>query len=236
MICQCPPVMQEVGPGGGGGRTASGARSFQRIVNGEQLLHPLKLHQQAEALADAANLNETVESLSLSTVVSPTISMPQRPSAARAQFLPLAVGTGISPIALNFSVVGMFNREALSGMIVSVTGILIVNNTAGALNYNVRRLDVLTGFTLSNSVTPYSNAGPTTMASIGLAFRSDSAAQQGLLVLDGVPVRANGELFLPFKGIINNGAIIINPTTVNTRLDAYLFGETSPVRRFQAAG
>ncbi len=197
----------------------------------------VKLHSIAEAYADVSLLEETVPLMRLSPVLTPVVQLPTKPPPARAQYYPGMVGSAVPAVALNFSNVGIFNREDLSRVIVEVYGVTITNVAGVAVTFHLRRDDqpVQSGHTFSASVPAYSDAGASAQPALGMNVANNNIAAPGVL-MGTVDVPANDTMTFPFEGIINNGQFLVTGSVVNLAVIAAWWFRIFPIIQVQRPG
>jgi len=188
----------------------------------------------AEELAAQAGTEQTPD-LFLSDLLTPVIFGPQRPPLAASGYFPGCMGTVSAAVALNHSHVGLFVSGTNEHSIVRVNSITIFNVTVGRLNYTIRRLDDASGFTLSSLRPGYIHAGTPSTGAVFTAVRSNVTTPQGNQMAQ-VTLEPESKLIIKGPWIINNGALIVTPTVVNTEMRLYMNWEHWPSIRRQPAG
>lgn len=188
----------------------------------------------AEAVAAEAGTDGTPE-LVLSNIVSPVIVLQQRPPLAVSGYFPGTVGVLAVPIALNTSHAGIF-ITGLGRAMGRVNWLRVDNNASGALTYNIRRLDApFTGFPSVRAVPGYINAGIPATGTVFSLTKTDTVAAQGVFMAQ-FSIQAESSDTINGPWIINNGALLITCTTVNTVVRAQFGYEVWPAIRTQAQG
>ncbi len=188
----------------------------------------------AEAIAAEAGTEATPE-LVLSEVVTPVIQLQPRPPLASSGYFPGTIGVNSAAVALNTSHAGIFG-SGFGRAIVRVNWCLIMNPTGGTLSYQLRRVDApFTGFPSVRATPVYINAGGVTTGGVFSVTKSDTVAAQGVLIATfRIPTLQN--LMIPGPWILNDGALVVANTTVNTECRAAFGFEHWPAIRVQAAG
>jgi len=187
--------------------------------------------QVAEEIAAQAGSEDT-PAFELSPIISPVIFGPQRPPLASSGYFPGTIGAGLAPVPLNTSQVGLFVSGTNTDTIVRVNRITIINETAGVLDYSIRRLDDASGFTLVNARPGYISAGNIVSGGVFRIIRSNTVAPQGLEQSEVVVQPTSLEHF-DGPWILNNGAVIVAPAVVNTAVRIYMNYEAWPSIRQQ---
>jgi len=195
----------------------------------------VKLHAIGEAYSDVAMVEESLPRMALSAAVIPVVQLPLKPPPARSNYMPGVVGGLSAASALNFSNVGLFNDEDFSRVIVRCHAISITNRTAGAVTYDLRRLDVVTGFTFDPYVPAYSDAGVAAGTAVGRLTRNNSAASLGVNIT-ALAVEANRTEIFPFKGILNDGAFLVSSGAINEEVFAQFWFHVYPIIQPQLSG
>jgi len=185
----------------------------------------------AEELAAQAGTEATPD-LHLSDFLSPVIFGPQRPPLASSGYYPGAVGIITAAVALNFSNAGIFVEGTNTLTIVRVKSVKITNPTAGVLDYTIRRLDDASGFTIVDTIPAYISAGSPATGGVRFVRRSNITTLSGVAIA-GMTVEANSSETFDGPFIINNGALIVSPTVVNTEVRVYMPYEAWPAIRRQ---
>jgi len=191
--------------------------------------------QVAEEIAAQAGTDATPP-LFLSEALTPVIFGPQRPPLASSGYFPGCVGLNLTGVALNTSHAGLFVSGTNTDTIVRINRITIMNSGAGESDYNILRLDDASGFSITPLVPGYINAGNPSAGGIFSAIRNNTVAAQGDSM--GVVVVEPGEhLHIDGPWILNNGALVVAPIAVNTRVQVYMNYEAwSSIRRQRAGG
>lgn len=188
----------------------------------------------AEAIAAEAGTDQTPE-LVLSEVVHAVILMQQRPPSARSGYFPGTIGIAAAAVALNTSHAGIF-ISGVGGAIGRVNWVKIRNSTAGALTYNLRRLDApFLGFPSVRAVPGYINAGNTATGRVFSVTKTDTVGAQGVFMAEFI-VEADEEVHIPGPWIINDGILLATCTTVNQVVRFHAGYEVWPAIRVQPAG
>jgi len=187
--------------------------------------------QVAEEIAAQAGTEGTPD-LHLSDFLQPVIFGPQRPPLARSGYFPGIVGVASGAVALNTSHAGVFVSETNSDSIVRVNSITIFNETVLIAGYEFRRLDDATGFTIVPLIPGYVNAGTPATGGIFSAVRSNTVAAQGVL-MGQVVLEPSTNVQFDGPWIINAGALVVNPTLVNSSMRVYMNWELWPAIRAQ---
>ncbi len=189
----------------------------------------------ADAIAAAAGTDASPE-LVLSNVVSPVLQLQPRPPLAVSGYEPGTIGDNEAQIALNISHIGIFGSGA-GGAIVRVNWVMIQNNSGGDLNYELRRVDApFTGVPSVRAVPGYINAGNPTTGRVFLVMKNDTVAAIGVSLGAIFRVVNTQTLFIPGPWILNDGALMVTPTTVNQPVRAQFGYESWPAIRVQPAG
>ncbi len=188
----------------------------------------------AEELAAQAGTEQTPD-LFLNDLLTPVIFGPQRPPLASSGYFPGCAGFVVPSVALNTSQAGIFVSGTNVDSIVRVNRISLKNDSGSARIYSIRRLNDVTGFTVSALVPGYINAGNPRAGGVFSATRSNTVAPQGDLM---ATVDVENGRWEHFDGpwIINNGALIVTSDTVNTPIRIYMPYEHWPSIRRQPAG
>ncbi len=173
----------------------------------------------AEELAAQAGTEETPD-LFLSDFVSPIIFGPQRPPLSTSGYFAGCVGVDVPAVALNFGHTGIFLNGTAAASIIRVNRITIENNTGADAVFTIRRLDAIAGFTLVAAVPGYIDAGLPTSGGVFSCIRSNLTTLSGVQM---ARVRLASNAVEHFEGpwILNNGALLVAPTAVNTPVMAY---------------
>ncbi len=187
----------------------------------------------AEAIAAEAGTEETPE-LVLGDVVSPVIQLQQRPPLASSGYFPGTMGV-TSPAAATFnSHVGIF-AAGVGGGIVRVNWAMIMNTTASARTFTLRRLDTVASFPSVRLIPGYIDAGNPTTGAVFSIRRNDTVGCQGVPIAT-FALEADTNLFIPGPWILNSGGLILCNGTVNDVMTAAFGYEHWPRVRAQAAG
>ncbi len=197
----------------------------------------VKLANIADGYAEVAMVEETLPDMRLSPIITPTIQLREKPAPARTGYLPGAIGAQVAAVALNFSSVGLFNREDLSRLILEVYAVMVTNPTGSVVAFNIRRDDepVQVGMTFTAWNTAYSDAGSVAQPAIGRNTDSTETSAPGDEICR-FSVGSDSSIILPFGGIINNGQFLITPTVVNTAVHAAFFFRAFPILQEQRPG
>ncbi len=189
----------------------------------------------AEAYADIASIEETsLSRMELVPFVVPVVQLPQKPPPFTSGFSPGMVG-GTSAAAVGFiSHLGLFNNERRTNLIVKVHHVSITNVSGGGRIYNLRRLDVVAGFTFLAAVPLYINAGSGAGVDLGRVIRNNGAALGDLVGALRVPDQTT--VVFPVEAVINRGALLIAGNATNEIVEASIFYNVSPVQHFQLPG
>jgi len=188
----------------------------------------------AEELSAQAGTDQTPE-LVLGDILTPIIFGPQRPALARSGYLPGTIGRGSAAVALNTSHVGLFG-SGVGRAIVRVNWIQIHNNSGGSLSYSLRRLDSpFGGFTATQAVPGYINAGNPETGRVFSLVRSDSVAAQGTFMSEHT-VADQETVHIPGPWILNDGALLVACNTVNKPVTAAFGYEAWEAIRIQPPG
>jgi len=188
----------------------------------------------AEEIAAQAGTEETPP-FELNTVISPVIFGPQRPPLATSGYFPFTIGNSTGAVALNTSQQGIFVSGTNQDSIVRINRISIFNPSGAGLVYTIRRVDDASGFTLAAVRPGYINAGNTLSGGVFFATRTNTVGPNGFAMVE---VLVEGGSVEHFDGpwIVNNGAVVVAPTVVNTAVRTYFLGEHWPSIRRQRAG
>ncbi len=173
--------------------------------------------------------------MALGDVVVPTIQLPAKPPPSRAGYFSGSVGALSAASALNFSNVGLFNDETLTRSIVVLRNVLITNVTGAATDWEVRRLDVVSGFTFAAGVPLYVNAGLQGTAALGRVVRNNSAVASGTFVTI-VTIPDLTTIKLELNAVINAGAVLISGSAINREVRATIQYDVYPILNTQVAG
>ncbi len=192
-----------------------------------------------EIAADIQNQagTDNLPELALSDILQPIIFAPQKPPLASSGYEPGTVGLESAAVALNTSHVGIFIIAAPFGAdaIGRINWILITNLSGGTLTYTVRRLDNVTGFTAAPAVPGYTDAGQDVSGRISSLVRNNVVAAQGVEMFS-VQIPNAQSLRIPGPWIINSGAMLVAPSTVNKVCRAAFGYESWPSFRRQPVG
>jgi len=189
----------------------------------------------AEEIAAQAGTERT-PNLFLNEALTPVIFGPQRPPLAASGYFPGCMGLLSAAIALNTSHVGLFVSGTNTDTIVKVNRISIFNSSGGGLAYTIARLDDVSGFTAVALVPGYISAGNPSAGGVFSVVRSNTVGGQGVGMATVVVEPAAVEHF-DGPWIVNNGAIIVRPTVVDTEVRVYINYEAWPaIRRQPIAG
>ena len=185
----------------------------------------------AEEIAAQAGTDSTPP-LFLNDALTPVIFGPQRPPLASSGYFPGHMGANIAAAASNTSHIGIFCSGAAADTIVRVNSIWIINQTAGVLGYDFRRVDDIAGFTLATLVPAYISAGIPATGAVFRAQRNDTVGASGTFMAQVVVEPTSLERF-DGPWILNNGALVVTCTTVNTAVRVLMSFEAWPAIRQQ---
>ncbi len=188
----------------------------------------------AEAISSEAGTDATPE-LVLGDTVWPVVQLQPRPPLASSGYFPGSVSIVSAAVALNTSHCGIFG-SGIGRAICRVNWCIIYNDSAGSVTVTMRRLNApFTGFPSVRAVPGYISAGVNTTGTVFSVTKSDTVAAQGAS-MGLFLIHANASLFVPGPWILDNGALLIAHSTVNTTLRAAFGYEVWPAIRAQAAG
>ena len=190
--------------------------------------------QVAEEIAAQAGVESTPD-LHLSDALTPVIFGPQRPPLASSGYFPGTMGASVAAVTDDFSNLGLFVSGANSNSVVRVNSITIFNPAAADQAYGIRRLDDVSGFTLVRQVPGYISAGNPMTGGVFRAIRADLITNSGALMAS-VNVEGLQQFTFPGPWILNDGAVIVVPSTVNTAMFAYFNYEHWTAIRRQPVG
>ncbi len=187
----------------------------------------------AEEIAAQAG-TEGTPPLHLNQGLTPVIFGPQRPPLAASGYFPGILGFNVAAVALNASQIGLFVSGTNTDTIVRVNRITIMNEIA-AQEYHIRRLDDVSGFSAVAAVPGYINAGNPNSGGVFSISRSNTVGAGGTFMASLV---VNDSSLEHFDGpwILNNGGIIVTPSTVNRAMRAVFHYEAWPAIRRQPIG
>jgi len=185
----------------------------------------------AEEIAAQAGTEETPP-LFLNELLTPVIFGPQRPPLATSGYFPGCSGVFVGAVTDNTSQSGIFLEGTNSDSILLIKRIIIMNNTAGGLFYEINRSDNANGMSALPLVPGYINAGNAATLAVQSVVRSNTVGALGdRMAL--VEVGANSHETFDGPWILNNGALIVACNTVNTPCHAYFSYEHWPSIRRQ---
>jgi len=191
--------------------------------------------QVADEIAAQAGTDSTPE-LALSETLQAVIFAPQRPPLASSGYYPGTIGVNVAASALNFSHIGIFGRGFGGQAVTRVNWLKIINNSGGALPFNIRRVDSpFTGFPSVRAVPGYINAGPTSTGAVFSVTKNDVITTSGTL-LANVLVHANATETILGPWILNDGILLISSNAVNVLVQGMFGYETWPAIREQPVG
>ncbi len=187
----------------------------------------------AEEIAAQAG-TDTTPPLFLSETLQPVIFGPQRPPLAASQYFPGCVGSFVAGVALNTSQFGILVDGTNVPVIVRVNSIVIQNITGGALSFEILRANG-DGFSATAAIPGYIDAGNPANTGVRHIVRSNTVTSQGdRMALVGVGANTNETFLGPW--ILNNGALVVACTTVNTSIQIYMNYELWAAIRRQTSG
>lgn len=185
----------------------------------------------AEEIAAQAGTEETPP-LFLNELLTPVIFGPQRPPLAASGYFPGCLGVNVGAVALNTSHVGIFVSGTNVNAIIRVNSILIFNQSGGVLTYGIQRLDNVGGFSSSALVPGYISAGSLLTGGVFSIVRSNTVPISGVQMAQ-VRIEDNRMETIPGPWVINNGGLVVAPTTVNQPCRIYMNYEHWPSIRRQ---
>ncbi len=188
----------------------------------------------AEEVAAQAGTEETPP-LFLNELLTPVIFGPQRPPLATAGYFPGCMGVAVAAVASNFSLVGIRVNGVNVRAIVRVTSIRIFNAAQTARTYHIRRLDDVSGVSVTPLVPGYIDAGSAQSGAVESMIRTNLTTVSGTLMAS---VEVAPESSDTFQGpwIINNGGLLVTPSAVNVAVQAYFSYEHWLAIRAQPVG
>ncbi len=187
----------------------------------------------ADGIAAAVGTDRSPELL-LSNIVSPVVLLERRPPLAGSGYFPGTIGINVAGVALNTTHAGIFVQGRVGAM-ARINWARITNTTGATLSYNLIRLDVVTGFTAVAAIPAYIGAGTPETGFVFSLSRSNTVAQQGV-TMASFRVPNNTHLEIQGPWLMNDGALLIAPTTVDQDIRISMGYEAWPAVRSQPIG